>query len=382
MNILITPYRPQLNNNNYLSSFGIKSYNANVFNFKGSSALAPLAHDCVSFCGTRKKKETEIVEEEDYSKAKSLDSSDMSGKITYQMGMDINKECQNNLKKLMADLKKGLRNVTESDTNPDLPVLRGTLGLHGRVKKAESILQKVPPRKLSQKKEIFKMGDVIGVRIVLKSSSQKDFDRVFKELGKMVTSGKLNVLEVENYRMTPKESYVSKKTLDAFELTCHKANQFPAISSKARESGYTAIHMTVDMGDGKLAEIQMMGRDMERVKDIEDFFYKKRNSKDFDVKYKPVEDLLNKVMGKTKKDKVTGKITYEKLDDFQVETLERYIRDSYAHARQIPPKHPRKADLGKGYYLPLPYSLPQELSFDNIQKLKDTCDYRASKSHN
>lgn len=367
----ITPY----NNNTAVNSGKHNQFRA--FEFKNSN-LAPLTKDCVTFCGKRKKPEAEEAVE-DYSKAKDLDSADMSGKIPYRMGMDINKDCQDDLVKLMADLKKGLKNITESDTNPDLPVLRGQFGIHGRVKKPESILQKVPPRKLRQKKEVLKMGDVIGVRIVLKSSSQKDFALVFRELGKMVSSGKLRVLEVENYRMSPKESYVSKRTLDAFELVCHKANQYPEISSKTRESGYTAIHMTVDLGNGKLGEIQLMGRDMERVKDIEDFFYKKRSSKDFDAKYKPIEDMMNRVMGKTKKDKETGKISYEKLDDFQVATLDRYIRDSYAHAREIPPRHPKRVDAGKGYFLPIPYSLPQELDFDNLQKMKDICDYRSNK---
>jgi len=304
-----------------------------------------LTHDSVTF-GSKKKKKVEDLVEEDFSNRKDLNDEDRSEKIPYQVGMAINNECQDDVKKLIADLKKGLKNITESDANPDLPVLRGKLGVHGRTKKAASILQKVPPRKLRQKQEIFKMGDVVGVRIVLRSSTQKDFDIVFKELGKMVASGKLNVLEVENYRLTPRDSYVSQKTLDNFELACHKAGQYPEITSKPRESGYTAIHMTVQMPSGKFAEIQIMGRDMEKVKDIEDFFYKKRHIKDFDEKYKPVEALLNRVMGKTKKDKQTGKITYEKLDDFQVETLDRYIKDSYAHARAIPPKHPKKNRFG------------------------------------
>lgn len=374
MNISLTPFNLKLASpTNYFSRNNTSSNN----NY-GNTKLAPLAQDVVSFSGKAKKA---VVEEPDgnVSKAKSLDESDKSAKIPYQVGRDINSECQEDLKKLKADLKKALKNVTESDANPDLPVLRGELGIHGRVKKAESILQKVSPRKLRQKEEIFKMGDVVGIRLVLKSSSQKDFALVFRELGKMVRSGKLRVLEVENYRMTPKDSYVSKRTLDAFELTCHKANLYPEISSKTRESGYTAVHMTVELPSGKYAEIQIMGRDMERVKEIEDFFYKKRCVKSMDEKYRPIEVLLNKVMGKTKVDKETGKVSYEKFDDFQVATLDRYIKDSYAHAREIPPKHPKKATIDKDYFLPIPYSLPKELDFANIQKLKEVCDYQASK---
>lgn len=376
MDILLTPINFRLTPAKSYSNANSQN-NFYKMNFKNTN-LAPLAQDCVSF-GSRKKSKVVEEAEEDFSKAKTLDASDKSDKIPYQVGKDINSECQEDLKKFKADLKRGLKSVIESDSNPDLPVLRGELGIHGRVKKPASILQKVSPRKLNQKKEIFKMGDVVGIRIVLKSSSQNDFDKVFKELGKMVVSGKLRVLEVENYRMTPRDSYVSKRTLDNFELACHKANLYPEISSKTRESGYTAVHMTVELPSGKYAEIQMMGRDMERVKEIEDFFYKKRCTKAVDDKYKPIEALLNRVMGKTKVDKATGKVSYEKLDDFQVATLDRYIKDSYAHARQIPPKHPKKAALGKDYFLPIPYSLPKELDFANIQKLKDTCEYMGSR---
>ena len=152
MNISLTPFNLKLASpTNYFSRNNTSSNN----NY-GNTKLAPLAQDVVSFSGKAKKA---VVEEPDgnVSKAKSLDESDKSAKIPYQVGRDINSECQEDLKKLKADLKKALKNVTESDANPDLPVLRGELGIHGRVKKAESILQKVSPRKLRQKEEIFKI---------------------------------------------------------------------------------------------------------------------------------------------------------------------------------------------------------------------------------
>ena len=373
MNISITPYNIRMTSRANSTTNNQKSkapqYQTNV--------LAQLQQDSVSFGASKKIKQAIIVPiENGIDVIKNLEESDMSGKIQYQMGMDINNESQPDLTRLLSELRKGLKSLVESNQNPDLPILRGNAGIHGRVKKAESIMQKVPPRKLRQKQEIFKMGDIIGVRIVLKSSSQKDFDLVFKSLGEMVKSNRLKVLEVENYRLTPKDSYVSQKTLNNFELTCHKAGQSPVITSKPRELGYTAVHITVEMPSGKLAEIQIMGRDMEKVKDIEDFFYKKRCNKPLDDKYKPIETLMNRVMGKTKIDRTTGKVSYEKLDDFQIETLDRYIKDSYAHSRAIPPKYSKKNDNGTEYFLPIPYSLPQELSFENLQKMKDICDYK------
>ena len=374
MNISITPY-----NLISVQNKGLFANQNRTSQFQTSN-LAPLQQDCVTFGASKKRKVRVEESEEDLKSAeKGLDEEDMSGKIQYATGCDINSECQRDFEKLKFDLKKGLNEVTESDRNPDLPVLRGEAGIHGRVKSAESILQKAPPRQLRNKKEIFKMGDVIGLRVVLQKTSQQDFDKVFKALGKMVTSGKFKVLEVENYRMTPKESYVSQKTLNSFELACQKVGQTPKITSSPRESGYTAVHINVELPSGKLAEIQVMGCDMEKVKDIEDFFYKKRCNKPLADKYKPIENLMLKVMGKTKKDKLTGKISYEKLDEFQVATLDRYIKDSYAHARTIPPKISKKTV--DNYFLPIPYSLPKELAFENLQKMKDICDYKHTKGN-
>lgn len=359
MNIQVTPfkfapsYTQQTQNNNY------------YFNKYSTNNLAPLAQDSVTFTSGRKKKKVEDDSDvQNTAKSKVLDDNKRkTNRISYSMATEISKESEVAKNKFVNTLKVGLKNVTENDQNPDRPILRGIAGIHGRVKQSTSIMQKVPPRDLRTKNEILKMGDVIGARIILRDSSRKSFDSVFKELGKMVVAGQLNVLEVENYRLTPAESYISQKTLDNFERACAKAGQAPKISSSAIKSGYTAVHLTVKLPDGEYAEIQIMGRDMEKVKDLEDFYYKKRCNKPIAPKYKPIEDMFNAVMGKK----------CEKLDDFQKETLDRYIQDSYTHARTIPPQSARRR-MGKDYFLPIPYFLPADLSFENLQKLKEQCD--------
>lgn len=333
--------------------------------------LAPLKSDTVSF-GAKTKKKAAIEEEEEFDKSKEKMSDNESKKIyriSYGVCMDINNESQQPYNKFLNNLKMGLKNAVESPTHPDNPILPGRAGIYGRVKRPTSIREKVPPRNLSKKQEVFQMGDIIATRVVLKSTSRKDFDIVFKELGKMVLSGKLNILEVENYRLTPEESYVSQKTLNAFERACRKAGQHPKFSNEPKKSGYTAVHMTVKLPDNKYTEIQIMGRDMEKVKDLEDFYYKKSQNKTLDDQYRPIDDMCKAILGRADKEG-----NFEKLDKFQNETLQRYINDSYKHAREIPPKSSKKRDLGKNYFLPIPYSLPQELGFANLYEMKEQCE--------
>lgn len=87
-------------------------------------------------------------------------------------------------------------------------------------------------------------------------------------------AGNFKVKEIENYRLTRKDSYVSSKTLDKFEKICQSKGQFPSRSGKAIPNGYTAVHLTIELPNGQIAEIQIMGRDLERIKELEDFYYK------------------------------------------------------------------------------------------------------------
>lgn len=339
-----------------------------------SNNLAPLAHDTVSFKGRKQNTQSAIKEVLDIAKKKDIENEEKSNKIPYKVACAINKELEPQKDKLMTVLKEGLKDLVVSDEHPDNPIAKGHVGIHGRVKSPESIMEKIQPRALRTKKEILQLGDVIGGRIVLDSSSPADFDKVFKALGEMVKAGKLNVVEVENYRLSPKDSYVAQSTLDDFEDTCQSVGQYPSVQSKPRESGYTAVHVTLDLGNGILAELQIMGRDMERVKELEDFIYKKSCNKKLPKKYRKIEKMLDNVLGPTNK--------MEKLTGFQKETLQHYTRDCYVYAREMPVRERRRRESSKNFFYPIPYSLPQELSFENLEKMKEECDKEWKNSKN
>ena len=331
-----------------------------------SNNLAPLAHDTISFKSRKTRSESVIEQVLDIAKKKDIENEEKSNKISYKVACAINKELEPTKDELMSVLKEGLKDLVISDQKPNNPIAKGNVGLHGRVKSPESIMEKIQPRDLRTKKEILQLGDVIGARIVLDSSSPADFDKVFKALGEMVKAGKLKIVEVENYRLSPKDSYVSQSTLDNFEDTCQSVGQYPSVKSKPRESGYTAVHVTLDLGNGVLAELQIMGRDMERVKELEDFIYKKSCNKKLSKKYRKIEKMLDKVLGPTNK--------MENLTDFQKETFQHYTRDCYVYAREMPVRERRRRESSKNFFYPIPYSLPQELSFENLEKMKEECD--------
>lgn len=304
--------------------------------------------DTVSFSGNKKS-----PEELEKNKIKGEESKEVSTKLC----SEINEEVQQAAKDLHNLLKREFKHLQAAPSNPDNPILPGNSGIKVRVKPCLSIRDKALSREKYSKKAIKSMGDVVGARIIVQRGDQEDFDKIFNILSNMVKHGKIKIKEVENYRLTNEDSYVSQKTLNNFQKQCIKSGQYINIINKPIPNGYTAIHITIELDKGLLAEIQIMGRDVEHLKDVEDFYYKLRCKKSFDAKYKSIE--------KTMKEKI------KKLTEFEQEALNKYIKDSYIHARKLPPRNSKNSVKD---FLPIPYFLPKELGFDYLYKEKIKCD--------
>jgi len=327
MNIqLLTP--------NFVQNFKTREKSSNNV-IRQSIPLQGLTKDTVSFSGGAKLLEQRTKE------------------VSFQLAKKVYQEAQDPLRDLLVTFRKNFKKDFVTLSHPDNPIVE----IKGRVKKPLSIAEKAISRKLYSAKEINKMGDVIGLRINLADSDIKTCDKLFTGLGEMVKKGDIKVLEVENYRMTPKQSFISKKTLDKFETICNKKGQLISRREQAIPNGYTAVHVALELPSGQRAELQIMTRSMEQTKEIEDFYYKLRCNKEFPEEYKSIEDMM--------KDKVKD------LDEFQQETLKHYIKDSYEYAYKAPREDAkRKAPQ----FIPFPYSLPQEISYTNLRKLKLACD--------
>ena len=327
----------QKNNSVQNDSF-VKSANSKYPN------LAPLAKDTVSFTSSPMQKILLM----------------RNDRVAYGVLQDIVTEAQHDVDKFVRTLKAGLKGLVESPAHPDNLIVAGTAGIKGRAKSARSLGDKIPEDMIT-KGEIDNVGDLRGTRIVMRAGTQQDYDKLFKELGKMVTRGEFKPQSVENYRLTSKDSYVSQSTLNKFETVCQKMGIYPEIISKPKESGYTAVHLNALLPNGKPVEIQIMGRDMELNKDIQDQYYKWMFChKDLDPKYRKIQKVFEEEI--------------PKLDDFQLETLKRYMVDAFAHARKVPPKHSKRNMNMTKDFLDFPYSLPQRLSYRSIFEMMQECD--------
>lgn len=335
----------------------VRKLNSNSLNYNSYPNLRPLEKDTVSF-GTKVKR---VGLENPVNKTKVFEEWDPEA-LLFQDIMEVTKSFEKPVAKLYNEVKRIMKRygLIASDTNPNGPIMPGNAGIRFGVKGDKSTAIKANSRKLFTREEIERMGDVGRGRIVLRSAKKEEVALIFEAFEDLLKKG-YKIKEVENYRLNPKTSYVSQNTLDDFDAMCQKYGQFPEIKSRSLPNGYTAIHLTIELPDGKLVEIQIMGRNMENVKEVEDFFYKWRCEKDFADEYKPIQDVFEEHM--------------PKLDDFQKEALDRYHKDSYVNAfnmASMPAKC--KTNFDKDYFLPFPYFLPQELSYKNIHRMMEECN--------
>lgn len=322
-----------------------------------SSNLANLNCDTVSFAGKldNVKKVSKVLEN------KVFKEWDFEHEMLHRDIVKVTDSFEQPVKEFLLYLKHELKPITSTESRPDKIIM--SKGIYGGVKGAISAAIKSNSRKIFTSQGLEQMGDIGRGRIVLRSASQKDFNVLFKYLSDMVKKG-MKVKEVENYRLTPKTSYVSQNTLNNFETVCNKYGQYPEIISKARKNGYTAVHMLVELPDGKPLELQIMGRDMEKAKDANDFYYKYFCNKKFAEKYAPIQEIFDKFM--------------PKLTPFQKESLDMYIKDAFGYALLLPAKSSKCKNLTEKDFLPFPYHLPQELSYKNIYKMMLECNKKAT----
>lgn len=286
--------------------------------------------------------------------------------VTHDLAMRVVDEAQDDAQDLKYILKKILSPYVASAQNPDKPILSGDRGIHVRVKSADSLRDKLTSRSITTLYGAKNVGDIIGGRIVLRSASSKDVDSILKAIAKAHTQGALNIYEIEKwipkagkmYAQTRDLGYGTSKGLAELE------NATGLVSSVApQESGYPAIHIGIKTKNGFKAEIQIMGVDVEDLKEVEDLCYKIRCGKPIPTIYKSMEKILQPAFEELETKKLEGHY----MD---------YVNDSYLNAFNYPVQNfnTRK----KAPFLPIPYFLPQVLDFTNIAREMEKCKYEAS----
>ena len=209
--------------------------------------------------------------------------------------------------------------------------------------------------------------DIVGARLVINDFGPDNADKIMAALTKAVSDGALKITSIEN--IIPDERFLPKKTtLSDFLYVTGK--QFKPLAKatglqveeKASKTGYMAIHINVDFSDDELyklfpacngftGEIQIIGRDVERLKEIEDLCYKLKTNKKID--YPKFMKAFN-----------------DNYTDENKDAFDEYTYLSYLRQRRVSPR--RKGDLLPSLQeLNFQDKLPKALDFNELKKARD-----------
>ena len=361
----------------------IKNKNQQHTNFgPNTSSLAPLSKDTISFKGT--------VE---YRAA--INNSALCAEI-HQEAFFVNEWLKKVLEKYFA--------ADICDKNNPAGFIEA---VYARVKTANSIEEKIsdrigdalqteegirekifsPYNEKSIKKNI---RDISGGRIVIRNAHDGAMDKVVDNLCAMILNERLVIDEIK-YHKSPSndvEQYFSEKQLARITQAANdirRANKMPLIKVQTVRSkaGYMALHLSIDSTkkpDGAddiyqnfYSELQIIGSDVAKLKEIEDFCYKLKKGleiKSGNVAYAPFAQLFLDAWNM--QDKKYGNIQKNFIDytiaAYKAQRRRRPSTDKEDNTKDWAYKYPTIEECG------FEGKLPPILDFNILARIKRNCD--------
>ena len=364
---------------------------------------APLQSDMVSFHGkigrktlqamkaavkAAEKKAEELIEDTGIVTVKELPAEQKIWKINKKDAEGIHSA----ILKPQGYIKSFIHNLYDdliySEKNPKNPIL----DIHDREKSVESIIEKSATRKWTSVKEILKnMTDLNGVKIVArKKAGKEEIDNILDRLVPMITSGQLELKEIEIKRpeaikLLPakdqeKYDYASmsmlKKLVGVQEGVWNtkktsKENIRKVTFGKPQytKGNYCALHLLLDLPNkqARVFEAQFMGAYVGAGKDLDDIIFKILDGKHVDKKYTRIKNLIEELKADT-----TGA-----LDRFM-----QYRKDALLGLRE---KEIRETSMGKSigknvklFISAENYKLTPQYDMNKLLGLKTDCDKNAA----
>ncbi len=345
--------------------------------------LDPLKQDTVSFGGkgklikAAKDAAQEAVTETISSSRKKLNTRDFS--ISNQVARALNEKAQGDHSELRSILMKTFSDITPN-VGDTCSKHRPVFAVQSRVKSPVSIREKATGKMLKTKKEAAEqIKDLIGGRIVLGDGMQGGGALVIDKFIELAKSGKVKIVEIKSHfpPLTDYEYAPQSKLAQLAEASSARFGIDVPNKAVKNQSGYTAIHLGLEFPDGLSGEIQILGKDVLGLKEIEDIPYKVMSEKNVDGKYSEIKKIFEPLKPVSDIETDPENIRRAALRDAYTE----YTAAAYRYEREKLPSKVREAkSQGKApNFLSLQdhvartgrgEDLPPELDFNNLNKLK------------
>ena len=367
----ITPVRNFIKPN--ILSFGTRKINGVKKVNHTYTNLQPLSKDTINFTSAQ---------------SQSLNKSLMEAFDNRQACKSVHENGEIARKDLETTLKSYLNEFVYRETNNPTGFIQEIIT---RVKSPESIREKattILAKMIKDEKKAFdpespedikdNIGDIVGGRVILRNPSHENTSKIIDKLIKMVKAEKnpLHITRIENYtnkELADEYEYFAQSDLNRLAKAVNDrfGSNLEVINNK-KNTGYMALHLDLDLtndnykrkNDNYKGEIQIVGDDVSKMKDVEDFCYKLKKGMEIrsgDSAYRAFSDYFLKHI----KDE-EGKAKFET-----------YTRKAYAKQRMKEPIEARKGK--KTYIFPTPdecgiKDLDPKLDFNILFKLKELSD--------
>lgn len=260
------------------------------------------------------------------------------------------KDTEEPYKKFKSTLEFWLDDLIVDDNHPERPIVSLTVGRKPR----HSIKEKMQAKRIRSKKDAMaKIDDLIRARIILDNTGSNDGDAVVTKIIKAIKLGKLKVVEITSYRpdnLQERKKYEYVKTPKVRELakTARDNGQTPTVKGEEKETGYLAMHIIFLLESGHRAELQIMGVNVARLKEVEDVCFKIKCNKSLDPAFGEVVKAIKKLQA----------------DPNLMDRYNLYTKEAYRHERL----KERRGDDEDFLKLTDPL-IPEILDFNNVARI-------------
>ncbi len=265
-------------------------------------------------------------------------------------------------------LEEYLGDLVVNERNPGAPIESLVVGRKPR----QSIKEKMLAKRLKSKKEaVSEINDLIRGRVTLNTGHSNEGDQVVTRLIKAVKQGRLRVAEITSYRPEAPEErrkYEYVKTIKLRELfkTATENGQNPTFKAEEKDTGYFALHIIFLIENGYRAELQIMGKDVARLKEIEDICYKIKCNKRVDPGFDPVVQAMKEL--KLRQNSAL-------MDEYN-----RYTKEAYKYERLKASGREVSKDSESFLKLPEDSEIPHILDFNEVAQIAERVKKAKSQS--
>lgn len=348
------------------------------------AALKPLSQDTISF--TSNSNENSIKD----NRTKTLNIDLMHAFDNKEACREVSENANFAKSYLRKILNRSLSNLVISKNNP-----HGIIdSINIRVKSPDSIREKIAnvlgDAIVSENPTAFNptlneeikahCGDLIGARIIIGKNSKKESAKIINALIEEIKKGNIKVTSIEHYILKDGDNTEEYFTPHDLERLCDAVNKQREkrrldpikVIYKEKPSGYMALHLDIDLSssnfkvkeNGYKGEIQIIGHDVCKFKELEDLCYKINSGKDIkggDCSYMPFIRYFKNQFSNPK---------YIRLKEY----FREYTKRAYIVQK-------RKVNTNdKNYTFPtiqeckMEGKIPEGLDFNVLNRVKTNCD--------